>query len=41
MRKLEQPCIWSGSTRLQNGAVAVDHILGSENAFEGADLSAS
>lgn len=40
MRKLEQPCIWSGSTSYKMAQVAVDHILGSENAFEGADLSA-
>lgn len=40
MRKLEQPCIWSGSTGYKMAQVAVDHILGSENAFEGADLSA-
>ncbi|XNM79665.1 hypothetical protein ACLK1U_18980 [Escherichia coli] len=37
----EAAVYWSGSTRLQNGAGRrCDHILGSENAFEGADLSA-
>lgn len=33
-------CIWSGSTSYKMAQVAVDHILSSENAFEGADLSA-